>query len=106
MVVLPYRDLLNSGVGILALSLDRPVLMPETPSSLELRNDIGSEWVMTYEGELTPQVLSRALAWAMEARTGSPDLTAFDPDAVARRTLDFYLRVRGRAAGHAVKARR
>ena len=107
-VVLPYRDLLNSGVSILALSLDRPVLMPETPSSLELRNDIGSEWVMTYEGELTPQVLSRSLAWAMEARTGSPDLSAFDPDAVARRTLDFYLRVRvrGRAAGHAGQARR
>ncbi|MFG1422807.1 glycosyltransferase [Roseixanthobacter liquoris] len=104
-VVLPYRDLLNSGVAILALSLDRPVLLPSTPSSLELRNDIGREWVMTYEGELTPQLLSESLAWATQARPGSPDLSAFDPDAVARRTLDFYLRVRGRAAKHIGRTR-
>lgn len=96
LVVLPYRDFLNSGVAMIAFSLDRPVLAPATPSSLELRQMVGSDWVMTYEGDLTPEVLQRALAWARDDRAGPPDLTAFDPDAIARSTLAFYRQVRQR----------
>lgn len=94
LVVLPYRHFFNSGVAMIAVSLDRPVLVPASPCSLELQQQVGSDWVMTYEGELTPEVLVRGLAWARSARAGSPHLVDFERDVIARDTLAFYHRVR------------
>jgi glycosyltransferase involved in cell wall biosynthesis len=50
-VALPYRNVLNSGSAILALSLGRPVLVPPTPSFRELRDEVGQDWVMACAGE-------------------------------------------------------
>ncbi|WP_210479310.1 glycosyltransferase [Naasia sp. SYSU D00948] len=61
LVVLPYRELHNSGVALVALSLDRPVLVPDGPSTRALRDEVGSDWVIPYEGELGPEQVIRAL---------------------------------------------
>jgi beta-1,4-mannosyltransferase len=46
-VVLPYRQMHNSGALLLALSLDRRVLVPSGPVTDELAARVGEHWVCT-----------------------------------------------------------
>ena len=55
--VLPYRDILNSGAALYALSRDRPLLAPRVGSLPELQASAGGEWVNLYEGELGPATI-------------------------------------------------
>jgi len=61
LVALPFRRILNSGSAILALSFDRPVLVPDLGSLRELRDQVGADWVHLYQGDLTADVLRQAL---------------------------------------------
>jgi hypothetical protein len=91
LVALPYAELLNSGVALLALSFDRPVLVPATGAMADLRDAVGPAWVRTYDGALTPDVLAAALAAAAgDAPRAPAPLTTFDPAEVARATLEAY----------------
>jgi len=91
LVVLPFRDILNSGSALLALSFGRPVLVPEKGAMAELRALAGPDWVMTYEGELTPAVIERGLAWAVHPhRTGAPELPGLEWTQIARSTISAY----------------
>lgn len=91
LVVLPYREILNSGSAILALSFGRPVLVPELGALSELKALVGPAWLYTYKGELTPAVLCSALEWAVRyPREGRPSIDALDWENLARRTLEFY----------------
>jgi glycosyltransferase involved in cell wall biosynthesis len=74
LVVLPYRDMHNSGGVLTALSLDRPVLVPDNEATAALADEVGPEWVQRY-AELTPEVLRRAAERARDVE-GSPDLSA------------------------------
>jgi beta-1,4-mannosyltransferase len=75
-VVLPYREMLNSGGLLLALSLDRPVLVPSAPVNDRLAEEVGPGWVLRYEGELTASALGDALENARAAgRSDRPDLS-------------------------------
>lgn len=56
-VVLPYRQVLNSGSLLLALTLHRPVLVPDTPTFREVGARVGSGWVRYYDGELSAEAL-------------------------------------------------
>ena len=77
LVVLPYRKLENSGVALLALSLDRPVLLPRGTTAAELAAEVGEGWVTTYEGTVTGADLIRALDEVRRADLiGPPDLSA------------------------------
>jgi beta-1,4-mannosyltransferase len=67
LVVLPYRETLNSGSAVLALSLNRPILVPRIGALGELQSLVGREWVCTYDGELTASRLQEALRWAIES---------------------------------------
>lgn len=64
LVVLPYREVLNSGTALLALSCNRPVLVPDRGSMGELKTEFSSSWVRTYRDALTPETLESALEWA------------------------------------------
>ena len=48
-VVLPYLDILNSGVAMLALSLQRPVIGPSKGAFPELQAPVGTTWVRTFD---------------------------------------------------------
>jgi beta-1,4-mannosyltransferase len=61
LVVLPFRKILNSGSAVLALSLDRPVLVPARGAMPELQQFAGAEWVRLYSGELTSGTLQQHL---------------------------------------------
>lgn len=79
LIVLPYREMHNSGAILVALSLDRPVLAPATPAMRATQQEVGEEWVMLYDGELDAGVLARAAQWARETdRGGAPDLSGRD----------------------------
>jgi beta-1,4-mannosyltransferase len=75
LVVLPYAQFHNSGAVLLALSLGRPVLVPETAVTTALAEEVGPGWVITYPGDLSSAVLAEALAAAASTpRSTDPDL--------------------------------
>ena len=76
LVVLPYRQMHNSGAALAALSLDRPVLVPANPINADLAAEVGPGWVHTFTGELTHQVLAAGLqALDTTERSPAPDLS-------------------------------
>ncbi|QUD81706.1 hypothetical protein J8M97_18295 [Gordonia polyisoprenivorans] len=78
LVVLPYKEVLNSGAMILALSLSRPVLVPANTVNLDIQREVGVDWVITYEGDLSPCVLNNAMDSAvrlLRQANAAPNLT-------------------------------
>jgi len=99
LVALPYREILNSGSALLALSLDRPVLVPRRGALAELADTVGEAWVRCYDGDLTPAVLAEALAWAREApRSARAPLDAFAWSGIARAHQQAYAETIGARA--------
>jgi beta-1,4-mannosyltransferase len=91
LVVLPFKDITNSASALLALSFDRPVLVPARGAMGELQTLVGTEWVCTYDGDLTPQVLGGAVEWALQRPDGAPSLESLGWESIARQTLAIYL---------------
>ncbi len=95
LVVLPYAEVLNSGSALLALSFERPVLVPERGALADLQAAVGAEWVRTYAGDLRAQTVIDAMAWAEETpRDAARLLHDLDWDDIARQTLLAYDAVR------------
>jgi beta-1,4-mannosyltransferase len=90
LVVLPFRDITNSGSALLALSFDRPVLVPALGAMGELQALAGAEWVRTYDKDLTPDLLACALDWSVRRPPGAPRLDALEWPEIARQTLSVY----------------
>ena len=98
LVALPYRDILHSGSALLALSFDRPVLVPGRGAMSELKAQVGTEWVHTYPGGegFVPGVLEDALRWARHTpRSEHAPLEAFDWERIAAQTTAVYRTVVG-----------
>ena len=93
LVVLPYSEMHNSGVVFVALSLGRPVLAPRSAVNTELADETGPGWLLQYDGELTPDLLTRTLETVRGAdRTAAPTLTGRDWATVGRLHADTYRR--------------
>jgi len=91
LAVFPYRDILNSGSAILALSFDRPALVPERGAMAELRQAAGADWIYTFDGELTGPILAAALREAVDtARPAGCDLATLSWPSVAAGTHAAY----------------
>ena len=90
LVVLPFTDILNSGSSLLSLSYDRPILVPSKGAMEELRKLVGSDWVFTYRGALTPGVLVGALHDAVKKSGPSADLSKLDWVEISAGTVAFY----------------
>lgn len=77
LVVLPYTSMHNSGALLAALSLDRPVLVPDNELNAALSDEVGPGWVIRYTGSLTADTLLDALASVRSGgRPDRPDLSA------------------------------
>lgn len=61
LVVLPYREMHNSGVVLVALSLGRPVLAPRTPANELIESEVGSDWMILFDGTINEGVLDEAV---------------------------------------------
>lgn len=85
LVVLPYKQLENSGVALVALSLERPIVLPANPSTIALQIEVGAEWVHLYEGEFNTEVLEEALKSVQSnPPKGRPHLEGRDWSVVGR----------------------
>lgn len=89
LVVLPYRAVHNSGAALLALSLDRPILIPRTDTTEWLQQEVGDDWVITYDPPLTAELLTEALATTGGRTSDRPHFVARDwtTAAAAHRTV-------------------
>ena len=83
-IVLPYRQMHNSGAALLALSLGRPVLVPANPVTRSLRAEVGQDWVYTFDGDLRAEDLVATHQELHRARptTNPPDLHRRDWPAI------------------------
>lgn len=91
LVVLPYAEMHNSGAALVALSLDRPILVPRSASNTALAEEVGEEWVTQYDGPLTEEVLMTALERAqLIGAAERPRLEGRDWDEVGRRHREVY----------------
>lgn len=91
LVVLPYREILNSGAALLALSFNRPILVPHKGAMQELAEAVGHEWVLTYPGDLDGETLEQAAEWALHApRSAEAPLDAFSWPRISALTLDAF----------------
>lgn len=68
-VVLPYPDLYNSGAALLALTLRRPLLLVDSPTARELREEFGPTLIRTYD----PPLAAADILDAVEAAREVPD---------------------------------
>jgi len=84
LIVLPYREILNSGSALLGLTHARPLLIPDRGAMAELQSKVGADWARLFTPPLSSEQLDEAISWAEEPRTGRPDLRAFDPAAVVQ----------------------
>ena len=91
LVVLPYLEVLNSGAAMLALSFDRPVLLPRRGALVELQGQVGREWVETFADDLTHEKLGSAISWALSAdRPQTAPLHGFEWPGIGRKTAHAY----------------
>jgi beta-1,4-mannosyltransferase len=91
LVVLPFKAIANSGSALLPLSFGVPLLVPNLGGMQELSRYAGDEWVRTFDGELSPEVLREALLWATETpRDEPPLLEELDWQKIAVLTVRCY----------------
>jgi beta-1,4-mannosyltransferase len=106
LVVLPYQSVLNSGAALLALSFERPLLVADRGSLVELVDTFGAQWVQAFEGDLTTSHLEQGIAWCRLREGGGGELEEglrqLDWSRIAEATLRAY---RAIAAGGGAAAR-
>lgn len=91
LVVLPYREILNSGSALLALSFNCPILVPLRGALGELQTQVGKEWVHTYTGDILPSQIEAALERALNTpRAKQAPLDAWDWKELAQQTIHAY----------------
>lgn len=94
LVVFPAGDLFNSSTVLMALSLNRPVLVPAGPAALLLADEVGRDWVYTFDPPLSSFDLGKAFECAEQmAADLQPDLSRRGWDTVGRRHVELYQRV-------------
>jgi hypothetical protein len=89
LMVLPFRDILNSGSSLLALSFNGPILVPAKGSLTELAQTVGPEWVRTYPESLTPEILADAIVWAAKPRPSPAPLESYSWERCGKETAEF-----------------
>lgn len=91
LIVLPYKEMHNSGTVLTALSLRRPVLVPDNGTNRDISDEVGPGWVHTFEGDLSVDDLERAMAAvADQGHLSAPDLSRRDWDVSARGHLSAF----------------
>ena len=86
----------SQSILMLALSLDRPILVEDTEQTRSLAEEVGASWVRRHTGPLTADVLERTLAaFRADPPTGRPNLDSRAPNLISAQYSAVY---RGAAA--------
>lgn len=96
-MVVPTMLPINSDSAMLALSFGCPVLAPHRGTFVEMREDLGPDWVRTYEGGLRGRVVRDALE--QPSPGGLPPLDRYSWDAAGAEHHRFFGELMGRTAG-------
>ena len=90
-IILPYSlgTSLHSGAAIMGVSMNRPVVVPNTRAMRELRDLVGSEWVYVFDGDIE-SALRIAFRAAGEAREESANLISLEWNRIGRETIEAY----------------
>ena len=102
LVVLPYREMHNSSAMLLALSLERPVLVPRLPVTEQLADALGRDWVLTDDtGDVRAlaDAVERALVATALAPSAPPDLSRHDWVSIGEIHADVYRAATGGCRG-------
>lgn len=99
LVILPDNvTLVDESMLMMALSLDRPVLVPESVATQHLADEVGTGWVHHHSGALTAERLDEVVnAVRNAARAEQPDLSKREPAAIASRYAEVFRSVVGAA---------
>lgn len=89
-VILKYGRVLNSGAALLALSLHRPVILPDTAVFRDLRDEVGHAWVHLFnsEGDSIARAIEACLTTQRQGLT--PNLSARTWTSAASSTLNAF----------------
>jgi len=90
LVVLPYNSILNSGAAILALSYNRPVLVPKIPSLLEYKELLRTDHIIFYDGELNKDMLQTTIGYLKKNTLDKINLEPLSWDNISKETKLFY----------------
>jgi beta-1,4-mannosyltransferase len=103
LVVLPYKEMHNSGAALMALSLNRPILAPDNEITRMLADEVGHGWVYRYQSDLSANDIAAAIDGIRARPFGvPPELSARGWDEAGSSHLAIYQRAqdfrwRGRA---------
>jgi beta-1,4-mannosyltransferase len=90
-VVLPYQKIYNSGAALMALTLGRPIIVTDSGTMRELRDEVGCEWVYCLSEPLTAKSLIDAVtALRDSAREGSPTFAGRNWATIGHAYSDLY----------------
>ncbi|MGA4689314.1 glycosyltransferase [Rhodococcus sp. AB351] len=92
LVVLPYREMHNSGSVLLALSMNRPVLVPDTDVNRALQQEVGPGWVYLFSGGMSAATLGAVLtSVTSDERSAQPQMSGRDWDVVGEQHYRVYV---------------
>lgn len=90
--VLPYRDILNSGSALLALSLGCSVLVPALPTMKELQSQLNSSFVrLIPDTGLTEEMITCSAHTPLRCQRS--DLLAFEWNTLSSCLYEFYRQI-------------
>lgn len=90
LAILPYQ-ILNSGMALLSLSFDCPVLMPSNPMLNEYQDIIGKDLLYLYDEELNNNLLDKAKNNIKKNNSMENHINELDWSNIAEKTLNVYL---------------
>ena len=91
LVALPFLHMHNSSTVLTALSLERPVLVPDGEVNRALSAEVGPGWIYTYSGDLSGADIGEALGMvATSSPPAPPNLSARGWDVSAQRHAEAY----------------
>ena len=97
-VVVPYEQLYNSGVILLALSAQRPVALRDSVIARRLQAEFGPGWVSLWPGDLDADKLTEVLAQVRAPRPALNLESSRGWESVGARHRAFYAEILGEPA--------
>lgn len=93
LVVFPFENMLNSSSVMMALTFNKPVLVPYFGSLIDLKRLVGSQWIHTYHDSLSPNELAKAENSITLTLSKNDNFRLFGWPKIAAETIEFYERV-------------
>lgn len=90
-VILPYTNILNSGMVLLSLSFARPVLIGNYGSVPEYQKIIGENWIKIFNNKITEYILIESIDWIKKRNNDEcKNIDNLSWDRIANMTLNAY----------------